>query len=200
MNHYLPGNSLKGYYAGFVSRFLAFVIDILVVTLIVLFINVSTIAVLSFFQIDLAKLTAMDTPGTKALAIFLGILNISAVIFVWVFYYVIGWSLVGQTIGKRMLGLRVMSYDGQGLTLKQALLRYFGYWLSAFPFFLGYIWVLVDDERLGWHDKIAHTCVIYSWDARRGPWLQKKLEEAQMIETERSKIAGKISRQSIKEG
>jgi uncharacterized RDD family membrane protein YckC len=28
-------------------------------------------------------------------------------------------------------------------------------------FFLGYLWILVDDRRQGWHDKLARTLVVY---------------------------------------
>ncbi len=38
--------------------------------------------------------------------------------------------------------------------------------ITALPLFLGYLWVLVDDERQTWHDRLAKTIVVYEWDAR----------------------------------
>jgi hypothetical protein len=38
--------------------------------------------------------------------------------------------------------------------------------LSLAPFGLGFLWVLGEDRRRAWHDKIAHTYVLYVWDAR----------------------------------
>lgn len=38
--------------------------------------------------------------------------------------------------------------------------------IAAMPLFLGYLWVLVDDERQTWHDRLAKTIVVYEWDAR----------------------------------
>ena len=175
-------NSLKGFYAGFVSRFLAFVIDVIVISVFMLIFHASVAVVLSFFNINVGVLLESGNSFVKtATAVFI-IFNLLFSVFVWVFYFVGAWTLVGQTVGKRVLGLKVVSLDGSLPVFKQALVRYAGYWLSALPFFLGFLWVLADDERRSWHDKIAHTCVIYSWDARRGPWLQQKLLEAQAIE------------------
>jgi uncharacterized RDD family membrane protein YckC len=47
----------------------------------------------------------------------------------------------------------------------RGILRYLGYSLSAISLFLGFFWILIDDRRQGWHDKIAGTLVIYTWEA-----------------------------------
>jgi uncharacterized RDD family membrane protein YckC len=72
----------------------------------------------------------------------------------------------GQTFGKRIMGLRVVRMDGEEMTFVRGLLRVLGYWLAAIPLFLGYIWVIFSNKRRGWHDMLAGTCVIYSWDAK----------------------------------
>jgi len=76
-------------------------------------------------------------------------------------YPVVFWVLLGQTPGKLLMGVRIARTNGQRLTIGRALLRYLGYWLSAIPLGLGFFWVLVDDQRQGWHDKLAGTYVIY---------------------------------------
>ncbi|MDB5763126.1 MAG: hypothetical protein JWQ21_2121 [Herminiimonas sp.] len=38
--------------------------------------------------------------------------------------------------------------------------RYFGYFLSAIPFGLGFLWVAFDKKKQGWHDKLAGTVVV----------------------------------------
>ncbi len=83
-----------------------------------------------------------------------------------VVYFIFFWTTVGQTPGKYILGLRVVSQDGKRLKLFQAVLRYLGYYLSGLPVGLGFFWILIDDQRRGWHDRLAGTCVIYVWDAR----------------------------------
>jgi uncharacterized RDD family membrane protein YckC len=65
-----------------------------------------------------------------------------------------------------LLGLRVVTIEGRRLTVWRAILRFLGYMLAALPFFLGFAWILVDNRRQGWHDKIAGTYVAYIWAAR----------------------------------
>ena len=76
-------------------------------------------------------------------------------------YPVVFWVLLGQTPGKLLMGVRIARTNGKRLTIGRALLRYLGYWLSAIPLGLGFLWVLVDDQRQCWHDKLADTYVIY---------------------------------------
>ncbi len=54
-----------------------------------------------------------------------------------------------------------MRKDGRKISFGRAILRFFAYWISAIPFFLGFFWVLWDPKRRGWHDKIAGTQVLY---------------------------------------
>ena len=76
-------------------------------------------------------------------------------------YYVGMWSRSsGQTFGKLMLGIQVVSGDGGRVTFGKAFLRYLGYFLSGIPASLGFIWVGIDKKRRGWHDMIAGTYVI----------------------------------------
>jgi hypothetical protein len=56
--------------------------------------------------------------------------------------------------------------DGGPITSGQAILRLFGYWVSGFVFYLGYIWIFIDKRRRGWMDLIAGTIVISSPDPR----------------------------------
>ena len=50
----------------------------------------------------------------------------------------------------------------------RSLLRLIGYGLSALALWLGYVWIIIDDERQGWHDHLAGTYVIYDYERRRG--------------------------------
>ena len=66
----------------------------------------------------------------------------------------------GQTLGMRVLNLKVVRTDGSALTLTQALIRYVGLFVSFICLFIGVIWVAFDADKQGWHDKIAGTYVI----------------------------------------
>ena len=64
------------------------------------------------------------------------------------------------------MGLRVVTVKGERVKPLRAVFRYLGYILAALPLFLGFAWILVDDRRQGWHDKLSGTYVIYTWAAR----------------------------------
>ncbi len=67
----------------------------------------------------------------------------------------------GQTVGKRAVGIRVVSFETGGpIGYGRALLRTLGKWLSAIVFGLGYLWMLWDRERQCWHDKFAVDVVV----------------------------------------
>lgn len=81
-------------------------------------------------------------------------------------YFVFFLSTTGQTVGMALMGLRVVTITGQRLRPGRALLRTLCYGLSLAPLGLGYLWVLGQDQRQAWHDRIARTYVLYVWDAR----------------------------------
>jgi len=77
-------------------------------------------------------------------------------------YFVYFWSSNGhgQTLGDRVLNIRVVKTTGTELTLTDAFLRYVGLLLSFLCIFIGVIWVAFDANKQGWHDKIASTYVV----------------------------------------
>jgi uncharacterized RDD family membrane protein YckC len=79
-------------------------------------------------------------------------------------YYIYFWSSnspwPGQTIGNKLLNIRVIRTDGSNLTLVQALIRYVGLIISIIVLFIGVIWAAFDPNKQGWHDKIADTYVV----------------------------------------
>lgn len=73
-----------------------------------------------------------------------------------------------QTVGKRLLGIKVYTAQGAPLSFKQSLLRALGYGLSSLFFNLGFLWAFFRSDRAGWHDLLAGTRVV---DFRpKGPW------------------------------
>ncbi len=71
------------------------------------------------------------------------------------------WTWQGATPGKAAAGLRVVDQlTGDKPSLVQSLLRWFGYFVSALPLGLGFIWAALDSDRQAWHDKIARTRVV----------------------------------------
>lgn len=71
------------------------------------------------------------------------------------------WHAKQATPGKMLIGAQVVdAVTGKPLTTGQCVLRYFGYIVSALPVGFGYLWVLMDDRRQGWHDKMAGSVVV----------------------------------------
>ena len=69
-------------------------------------------------------------------------------------------GIVGQTLGKRWFGLRVISSLGMSLTPTRAIARYGALLLAVLPAGLGWVWCLFDRERRGAHDHLTGTYVI----------------------------------------
>lgn len=76
-------------------------------------------------------------------------------------YYIIMTGAKGATIGKMIMKLEVVDENYQKISYGKAALREtIGKFVSSLVFCLGYLWVLFDDKKQGWHDKIAKTYVI----------------------------------------
>lgn len=86
------------------------------------------------------------------------------------FVYLEG-SPSGQTVGKRLMGIRVIDFtNGQPIDYGKALIRYIGRIVSSIACLLGYLWVLWDPEKQAWHDKIAGTVVVPVSDYPVAAW------------------------------
>lgn len=67
----------------------------------------------------------------------------------------------GQTIGKKMMKIRIVKENGTPFTYMDGFLRnIIGYWISSLVCWLGFIWALFDSRKQAWHDKIFHTQVV----------------------------------------
>ena len=76
-------------------------------------------------------------------------------------YYILLTAAFGAPPGKMALGMRVVDESGQKAGFFKVLIREtIGKIVSAIVLFLGYIWILFDGKRQGWHDKIGGTFVV----------------------------------------
>ena len=67
----------------------------------------------------------------------------------------------GQSPGKIAIGIKIVKTDGRPIGFGTTLLReVIGKIISSIIILLGYIWILFDGQRQGWHDKIASTYVV----------------------------------------
>lgn len=66
----------------------------------------------------------------------------------------------GQTVGKRVCNIRLITDDNSKLTYGKVMLRIIGGYISTAVFFLGYFNIIWSKKKQAWHDKIAKTYVI----------------------------------------
>ena len=144
----------QGHYAGSVSRFLAYAIDI-----------TSSSAV---FGLALAAISYVAKVVTgHEVSWNRGNVVVAAVFVAWEFlYFGYSWAASGKTFGMAVLGIRVVMADGSPVEPRRGVLRALVFPLSFLLFGLGFLGILVQRERRALHDLIACTAVIYAWDAR----------------------------------
>jgi uncharacterized RDD family membrane protein YckC len=77
--------------------------------------------------------------------------------------YTIGfWVAQGATPGKMAVGVKVVMANGLPIEFGAACLRYFGYFVCALTFGIGYLMIAFTAEKRGLQDYIAGTVVIKS--------------------------------------
>lgn len=162
--HMQLARTMAGTYAGYVSRVVAFIID---VAILLLGLGLAS----AFVTNTLALFGALDIvqqflySGSLMADISLVLLAVTNFLAVSG-YGVLFWTLTGSTPGHAILGLRVVDKNGDRLVFWQSIRRIIGAYVSGFALFLGFIWPLFDKRRQGWHDKIGSTFVVYDWPAK----------------------------------
>jgi uncharacterized RDD family membrane protein YckC len=133
-------------YAGLVTRAVALLVDALVI---------DGIAILTGGAVNLI----LDVFGASG-HINLGLaLAGGAAWFVWSgVYFVLFWTVTGQTPGARLMSIRVTGPSGR-IGVRRAVRRFLGMIACLIPLGAGFIPVLFDDRRRGLHDRLAGTVV-----------------------------------------
>jgi uncharacterized RDD family membrane protein YckC len=154
---------LGGGYAGIVSRVLAFSIDVfaLIIALVIAWVFVR--AIVSIFSLDRLLPSIFGPRGVDAVRIAGSSVLASLIACV---YWIFGWTFLGGTVGKIVMGLRVVGPGGSHLGFWRSLRRVIGYFISALALGLGFLWVIVNKRHHSWADKLAGTSVVYVWHAR----------------------------------
>lgn len=76
---------------------------------------------------------------------------------------IVFWVHTLATPGKMAIKAKIVdAKTGGSPTVGQFIGRYLAYNLSLLPIGLGYLWIVWDGRKQGWHDKLAGTVVIRS--------------------------------------
>lgn len=82
-------------------------------------------------------------------------------LFLLMLSYLVGfWTWKGTTVGGIICQLRVVRVDGRPIRFVDALVRGLSGIFSVMVLGLGFLWILRDQERQAWHDRIAGTYVV----------------------------------------
>ena len=174
-------------YAGFISRTIAFMIDIMIILIVNALLNFTLRMLLGFFGLD--NLQIVTNFSTSRLADGLAVIF---PFFLQAVYFIGAWAIFGKTLGMSLIGIRVEETDRPGdVTFLRASLRYIGIYISILAFGIGIFWVLFDKKRQGWHDKMGNTYVVYSRTAMR---YHKKRIAAQLNTQKTEQIEVRTSR------
>ena len=139
---------LQGLRAGFFSRAVASATDVIIV----LCIYVGGVVVASIaWDLFFSKSVSIAVPPHW--------LNALVVWLVLVTYLTAGWRFAGRTLGKQMMGLKVVRSDGRHLRFWQAFLRA----VLCATFFLVLLLALVNRRNRGLEDVVFGTVVVYDW-------------------------------------
>jgi uncharacterized RDD family membrane protein YckC len=144
----------QAHYAGAVSRFAAYAIDLTIST------GVFSLG-LAVISYGVHIVTGHEVSWNQSHAL------VAVIFVVWQFlYFAYPWAVSGQTPGMAVLGIRVVRDDGTALPSSRAAVRTLAFPLSFLLCGLGFLGILVQREHRALHDLIAGSAVIYSWDAR----------------------------------
>lgn len=123
-------------YAGFWIRFLACILDLLIIGIPLLLLY------LFFYFINWLNLYWLFNLAGVCLVIYLD-------------------GIYGGTPGKLILGLRIVNEKNEFIGIPNAILRYACEMISAIILGMGYLMIAWDIRKQGLHDRIAKTFVIY---------------------------------------
>lgn len=142
-------------YAGFWMRFFALMLDLIIVPLIFSPLIIGAGVAGYFFGAMSPHIIEQDYLWQFAAG--LATITYSLIFF---FYFLIGHSF-GATIGKKIMGIRLATYNGRNPGFWRSLIREtIGRFLASIIFYLGYLWIAWDAHKQGWHDKIVGTFCI----------------------------------------
>lgn len=142
----------QGQRAGIVSRSAAAVIDIALVAVLVVGVVVARSVWTFFFG---------SHPLTLRWPSRLGLSSIGGIVlFVYLAW---GWARTGKTIGKRVLGVSLVTSSGGRVSAIVATLRALLYVL--FP--IGLLWCSISSNQRSVQDIVLRTAVVYDWRGAR---------------------------------
>jgi uncharacterized RDD family membrane protein YckC len=151
-----PTTTQATHYAGFWNRFLAIIIDGLIVG------AVQSVFLKPIFGLPMWSYAEHDDNGV-AITMWEGPnLNVQLLSMVigWLYFALMESSNKQATVGKIALNMRVTDLNGNRISFGRATARYFGKYLSAMIAMIGFIMAAFTKRKQALHDVLAETLVV----------------------------------------
>ena len=156
-----------GVYAGLGRRFVAFIVDFILITLfgiiVVAFFNQANgIMYLYYIVTAHAPISSLTEAGTPiaALGPIVAAVGLLVIVVPWLYYAGFESSRGQATPGKVLMRLEVTDLEGNRISFGRATLRFFGKFISTLIIFIGFLMIGLTKKRQGLHDKIAGCLVL----------------------------------------
>lgn len=153
---WVPAPTVK--YAGFWLRFVAFIIDAIVLGFIGFAVTIPFMA-----SIPLGTFMHGGPPRPEDWAPLVGMfgrLALARFVINWLYYALLESSAWQATLGKKALGLEVTDLQGRRISFGRASGRFFAKILSTIILFIGFFMIGFTSRKQGLHDIIAGTLVL----------------------------------------
>ena len=141
-------------YGGFWIRFVAAIVDAILVQVVVV-----PFGALLGGVIGVAGVAArMPGEGTRLVAVIVG--TVLGLLASWIYEAAMESSSLQATLGKMIFGMKVTDLNGNRISFARATGRHFAKYLSSMILFVGYIMAGFTERKQALHDMIAGTLVI----------------------------------------
>lgn len=141
-------------YAGFGQRFVALIIDSLILGLAGFILGAVVGGIIGL----ILGLMGVDLEAIQTIAGVVG--YILGITLNWLYYTILESSKWQATFGKKALNLVVTDLSGNKITFGRANGRYWGKFISTLTLFIGYLMVIFTEKHQALHDMIADTLVV----------------------------------------
>lgn len=149
-------------YAGFWWRFLAYILDAIIIGVIQWIIVVPVLALIGFSAASAASNGMNEAEAIGMVGAIVGtamITYLALIVLMWLYFAIMESSKFQGTVGKIAIGLVVTDMEGNRISFARATGRYFGKILSSLIFMIGYILAGFTQKKQALHDMLAGTLV-----------------------------------------
>jgi uncharacterized RDD family membrane protein YckC len=153
--------SIQFQIAGLGSRSAAFIID----QCLLMAVNILSIVVLFFVMDGMSSMTFFMMGNTMPIAVTILVLFIVN----WGYFFVFEFFSGGRTLGKKLVGIRVIQENGHSITLLSSFIRNFIRIIDSLPtaYFLGIIMIFFHTKHKRLGDIVAGTMVVHERRSKR---------------------------------